>query len=108
MLNLVRLVIGWGAIAVALMMLGVDVLSMFTSGGPFSAHSIRQDWQLHSQGTYAAFQAWLAHALPSGSAGFVEVALGLWTWAAIAFAGMLIAPFRHAAALKRYEATSQA
>jgi hypothetical protein len=108
MFNMVRVAIGWSAIAVALMILGVDVLTMFVSGNPFNAHSIRQDWQLYSYDTYAVFQAWLVHALPMGPAGDVEVALGLWTWAAVGFAGMLIAPFRHAAALKRYEAMSQA
>jgi hypothetical protein len=104
MFNMIRQAIGWGAIAVALVILGIDVAAAFAGGGAFSAHSIGQDWQRYSAGTYAAFQLWRVHDLPVGPAGYVEIALGLWTWAAIALAGILIAPFRHGAALRRYQA----
>jgi hypothetical protein len=106
MFNIVRRAIGWGALAIALLILGADFLKTYASGSPFSVHSIGQDWQFYSRDTYAAFQAWRVHALPMASAGYVEIALGVWTWAAIALAGILIAPFRHVAALKRYEAMS--
>ena len=96
MLTTVRRIIAWGAIAFALAILSIDLFTMLEKGSAFSAHSIGQDWQLYSRGTYVSFKVWLGHVLPPKPVGYVEVALGLWTWAAIAVAGLLIAPLRHA------------
>jgi hypothetical protein len=96
MFTLVRRVMGWGAVAFALVILGIDVFAMVQRGGAFSAHSIAQDWQLYSNSSYVGFKAWLGHALPPQPASYIAVVLGLWTWAALALAGVLISPFRHA------------
>ena len=98
MFTVVMRVIGMGAIAFALVILSVDIFAMLQKGGAFSAHSIGQDWQLYSKASYIGFRVWLGHALPAKLIGYVEVVLGLWTWAAIALAGVLITPLRHSQA----------
>ena len=95
MLTIVRRVIGWGAIAIALVILGYDLFA-YERGGAFNAHSIRQDWQVYSMATYVNFKGWLGHVLPTKLAGYTEIALSLWTWAALALAGIFIAPSRRA------------
>jgi hypothetical protein len=97
MLIVVRRIIGFGAIAIALSIVGLDYLNAHGNGRVFSAHSIGQDWQLYSNATYVGFKGWLEHALPVEMADYAKVALGLWTWAAIALAGVLIAPPRRPA-----------
>jgi len=94
MLNIVMRVIGLSMIALALVILGVDLFAMVEKGGAFNAHSLGQDWKLYSKGTYVGFASWLEHALPVNLAGDVELGFGLWTWAAIALAGILVTPFR--------------
>ena len=94
MVSAIMRVIGIGAIAFALAILSIDLFVMLQKGGAFRAHSIGQDWQLYSKASYVSFRVWLQHALPAKLGSYVEVALSLWTWAAIALAGVLITPLR--------------
>ena len=96
MFVIIRRVIGFSLIALAVAILAFDLLQMAGKGVAFSAHSISQDWQLYGSASYARFKTWLAHAMPAKVAGYTEIALSLWTWTAIALAGVLIAPQRRA------------
>jgi len=94
-MSIIMRVIGLSMIAFALVIFGIDLFAMYAKGGAFTAHSIGEDWQLYSRTTYVGFNVWLEHALPAKLASYVEVALGLWTWAVLALAGVLITPLRH-------------
>jgi hypothetical protein len=94
MFSTIRRIIGFGAIAIGLVIVGIDFINAHGNGHAFNAHSIGQDWQLYSKPTYIGFRGWLERTMPAKVAGYAEVALGLWTWAAVALAGVLIAPPR--------------
>ncbi len=77
-------------IALALMLLGADVVTSLDKGGEITVRSIEQVWALFSKGGVEAFQAWMGHVPPAPVARGIETVLALPGWAVSGVLGVLL------------------
>jgi hypothetical protein len=78
-------------IAIALMLLGADLVSTLEKGGEITVRSLADVWALFDRAVLAAFRAWMSHSLPSVLVSFAEAVLRLPGWAFFGVIGVVIA-----------------
>jgi len=78
-------------IALALMLLGADIVSSLDKGGVITVRSIETVWSMISKGGVDAFKAWLEHTLPSPLPGGIETLLTVPAWGLTGVLGVILA-----------------
>ena len=78
-------------IAVGLMLLGADVVSSLEKGH-IVVRSLEQVWASLNPHSLAGFKAWLEHALPPPSPGWIESFIAnVYSWAPFGVIGVILA-----------------
>lgn len=77
-------------VAVALMLLGADMLTTLEHQGQVTLRSFEAIWRIIDGHSADAFNAWMAHALPGVLARSISAVLAIPAWS-IGFVGVIIA-----------------
>ena len=83
-------IIGLFLVAVALMLLGADLLTTLEHQGQISVRSYEVVWGLMDPGSVKAFHAWMTNTLPGFLTAAVVAVLSIPAWS-IGFIGVIIA-----------------
>ena len=86
-LRLVSLVL----IAIALTLLGADMVASLEKGGQITVRSIEQIWHFLGPGSIAAVKSWVEHSLPAPLPNLFYSVLALPAWALTGVLGVVIA-----------------
>lgn len=86
-LRLVSLIL----IALALGLLGADLITSLERHGQITVRSIDEVWNLISHAGDAGFKAWLGHSVPAPVSAFVAALLAIPAWAITGVPGVVLA-----------------
>jgi hypothetical protein len=77
-------------IAIGLMLLGADVVTSLEKGHVV-VRSLEQVWTAMAPHGLVAFKAWIEHALPPPTPGWIESFLNVYSWAPFGVLGVILA-----------------
>lgn len=82
--------VGLVLVAIALMLLGADLMTTLEHQGRITTRSVEDVWAVFDKGSVDAFKAWIGAHLPGFLASVVYWSLSLWSWAVAGGLGIVL------------------